>query len=199
MRTQTRNAVTVVGTVVVLFGVILAFVLLNPRILAPPEPGVGIETGQFAPAFTIQDVNQTAWNLSLHRGQVVLLDFMGANCVTCATEMSAGGLQRLHATYSPRGLAMLSIDTGKFPLGASTAEEAWRFVHGLNADGSRRWEAGAWPVALDAQGLTGTYAVSPLPMKYLIDASGKIVWKRLGYSGPADTDALEAQIAALLR
>jgi len=199
MKTQTRNAVTVVGTIVVLFGVILAFVLLNPRILAPPEPGVGIETGQLAPAFTIQDVNHTAWNLSLHRGQVVLLDFMGANCEACATEMSAGGLQRLHATYSPRGLTILSIDTGRFPLGAYTAEEAWRFVRGLNADGSRRWEAGVWPVALDTQGITGTYAVSPLPMKYLIDASGKIVWKHLGYSGPADTDALEAQIAALLR
>ena len=197
MRTQTRNAITVIGAVVALLAVVLAFVALNPRIFQPTVPGSGIETGQFAPAFTLQDVNGTAWNLTLHRGQVVLLDFMGARCATCAVEMGDGGLQSLYRTYSSRGFTILSIDVGG-PLGTNNPAEAWRFVRGLNLDGSRRWEEGPWPVALDTQGVDLAYRVEPLPMKYLLDASGKIVWKRLGYAGTADTAALNAQITALL-
>lgn len=197
MKTQTRNAVTVIGTLVLLFAVILAFILLNPRIIGPPEPGVGIETGQFAPAFTLRDVNGTDWNLSLHRGQVVLLDFMGARCSTCAVEMGAGGMQYLYRKYSARGFEILSIDVGG-ALGTTDPAEAWRFVRGLNQDGSRRWEEGPWPVALDNQGVDLSYGVGPLPMKYLLDASGKIVWKHLGYQDYRDTDAMEAQITALL-
>ena len=197
MQSQTRHAVTVIGTVVVLIAVIVAFVLLNPRILAPPEPGVGIETGQIAPTFTIVDVNGTAWNLSLHRGQVVLLDFMGARCESCAVEMSAGGMQSLYATYASRNFTILSLDVGG-ALGTNDPVTAWRFVRGLNPDGSRRWDAGPWPVALDRQRIQDTYGVIPLPMKFLLDLSGKIVWKRLGYSGASDTAALEAQIVAAL-
>jgi|GEM_PF-5260538 len=198
MKTQTRNAVTVIGTVAVLLSVILAFILLNPRVVGPQDPSVGIETGQFAPAFTLRDVNGTDWNLSLHRGQVVLLDFMGARCSTCGIEMGAGGLQSLYRTYSSRGFTILSIDVGGV-LGTTDPMEAWRFVRGLNLDGSRRWEEGPWPVALDNQGVDLSYGVEPLPMKYLLDASGKIVWKHLGYQGSGDTGALEAQITVLLR
>ena len=71
---QTRYAITVVGSVLALFVVILAYVLVNPRIPGPVAPEVGIAPGQLAPSFTIRDVNGTEWNLSLHRGQVVLLD-----------------------------------------------------------------------------------------------------------------------------
>src|SRR5207245_5148969 len=93
VRSQTRNAVTVVGSVIAIIAVIVAYVLINPQFRPPPSPGIGIATGQIAPAFTVQDVNGTAWNLSLHRGQVVLLDFMGAHCISCEFEMSTGRLQ----------------------------------------------------------------------------------------------------------
>jgi peroxiredoxin len=202
MRTPSRNAIVVIGTIVALFSAVFAYALLQPGMFRPPEPGVGIGIGQFAPGFTIQDVNGTEWGLSSHRGQVVLIDFMGANCSTCAFEMSEGGLQSLYATYSARGFTILSIDVGPSPsfggLGARNPAEAWRFVHGLNADGSQRWTAGTWPVALDNQGLVLDYGVVPLPMKYLVDESGKVAWKLPGYRGQVDHDALEAQISALL-
>ena len=200
MRSQTRNAITVVGSLIAILAVILAYVLISPQLFRPPGPGVGIATGQIAPSFTAPDVNGTSWNLSLHRGQVVLIDFMGARCTTCGIEMSAGGLQGLYARYGSRGFTILSVDVAlAFPsLGARTPEEAWRFVHGLNPDNSRRWAAGVWPVAIDAQHITGTFAITELPIKYLLDGSGKIVWKHLGYSSSQDTDALEAQITAIL-
>jgi len=201
VKTQTRYAITVVGSVLALFAVILAYVLVNPRIQGPVTPDVGIAPGQLAPSFTVRDVNGTEWNLSLHRGQVVLIDFMGANCSSCAVEMSSGRLQSLYATYSARGFTILSIDVGPaFPglLGARTPEEAWRFMQGLNPDNSRRWAAGVWPIALDTQHLTGTFAVTQLPIKYLLDGSGKIVLKLVGYTGSTDNDTLEAQVTALL-
>ncbi|TLZ54881.1 MAG: TlpA family protein disulfide reductase [Methanobacteriota archaeon] len=200
VRSQTRNAITVVGSLIAILAVILAYVLISPQLFRPPGPGVGIATGQIAPSFTAPDVNGTSWNLSLHRGQVVLIDFMGARCTTCGIEMSAGGLQGLYARYGSRGFTILSVDVAlAFPsLGARTPEEAWRFVHGLNPDNSTRWPAGSWSVIFDAQGIAATYAITALPMKYLLDGSGKIVWKHLGYSSSQDTDALEAQITAIL-
>jgi glutathione peroxidase-family protein len=201
VKTQTRNAITVVAAVLALFAVIVAYVLVNPRIPGPVAPEVGIATGQVAPSFTIRDVNGTGWNLSLHRGQVVLLDFMGAHCISCEFEMSSGRLQSMHASYSPRGFTILSIDVGpSYPglLGARTPDEAWRFMHGLNPDNSTRWPAGQWSVALDSQSLATTFAVKALPMKYLLDGSGKIVWRFSGYGGSSDSDALEAQIRAHL-
>ena len=106
-------------------------------------------------------------------------------------------MQYLYRKYSARGFEILSIDVGG-ALGTADPAEAWRFVRGLNQDGSRRWEEGPWPVALDNQGVDLSYGVGPLPMKYLLDASGKIVWKHLGYQDYRDTDAMEAQITALL-
>jgi len=193
--------VTVVGSLIAIVAVILAYVLINPQLFRPPGPGVGISTGQIAPSFTTRDVNGTAWNLSLHRGQVVLLDFMGAHCTSCEREMSAGRLQSLYATYSGRGFTILSIDVGPgFPglLGARNPDEAWRFMQGLNPDNSSRWTAAQWPVAIDTQSIASSFAVTALPMKYLLDGAGKIVWKFSGYTGSGDNDALEAQITALL-
>src|SRR2546425_2395797 len=199
MRAKARNAVVVIGTAIALFSVIFSYALLNQR-LNPGGPPFGLQVGQLAPAFTIDDVNGTSWNLSLHRGQVVLIDFMGARCTACASEMSAGGLQTLYAKYGSRGFTILSVDVGfTFPsIGARTPEEAWRFVHGLNPDHSTRWGAGVWSVVFDTQGIASTYAITALPMKYLLDGSGKIVWKHLGYSSSQDTDELEAPITSVL-
>jgi len=200
VRAQTQNAITVIGSLIAIVAVVLAYILINPQLFRPPGPGVGIATGQIAPSFTASDANGTAWNLSLHRGQVVLIDFMGARCTACEIEMSAGGLQGLFAKYGSRGFTILSVDVGlTFPsIGARTPEEAWRFVHGLNPDNSTRWAAGVWSVVFDTQGIASTYAITALPMKYLLDGSGKIVWKHLGYSSSQDTDELEAQITAVL-
>src|SRR5437867_6089816 len=194
MKAQTRNAIVAVGSAVALVGVILAFVLINPGIFQPPPPGYGLEPGQLAPQFVIPDVNGTAWNLSNHRGEVVLLDFMGSYCGPCTLEMQDGTMQDLYDNHSSQGFTILSIDVG----GVSGTEDpavAWRFIHGLNTDGTSRWAPGTWSVALDNQGLVTTYRVGPIPMKYLVDRSGAIVWKHVGYASPTE---LREQVLPLL-
>ena len=196
MGSRTKNALLVAGTVIALVGVIAAYILIDPHLFRPQPPGVGIEPGQLAPQFVIVDVNATSWDLSAHRGQVVLLDFMGVQCTTCVLEMSEGTMQGVHGRHAAEGFTILSIDIGG-SLGTNNTLAAWRFIQGLNADGSRRWTAGDWPIALDnpGPGIQRTYRATALPLAYLVDRSGTIVWKHLGYVTQSD---LEAQVVAAL-
>ncbi len=105
-------------------------------------------------------------------------------------------MQGVHARHAAEGFTILSIDIGG-SLGTNNTLAAWRFIQGLNADGSRRWTAGDWPIALDnpGPGIQRTYRATALPLAYLVDRSGTIVWKHLGYVTQSD---LEAQVVAAL-
>ncbi len=190
---RARGLVAILGVAILLVSVVAtANLMLRPE--AAPQGAVGLTVGSLAPDFAIPDVNGTVWNLSAHRGEVVLLDFMGVRCSSCIAEMQEGSLQSAYRNDSSRGLAILSVDVGT-TLGTKNATEAWRFVHGVGVDGSR-WEPGTWPIALDNQRLALTYeSQSMLPMKYLIDRSGRIVWSKLGLTSPAE---IEGEIAPLL-
>lgn len=166
--------------------VVVAFVVA--RVPSPLTNVVGLEAGEIAPDFTITDVNGTGWSPHAHLGDVVLIDFMGVRCTVCDSEMRQGTLQSAYRNYSARGLSILSVDVGT-ALGTTNATEAWRFIHGVGVDGSR-WEPGAWPIALDTQGLATMYrSHDMLPMKYLVDRTGRIAWTNLGLTSPAEIDA----------
>src|SRR3990170_4227067 len=175
MTKEARKLILAIAALIVVFAVAIAVVLAQPWASNTQSPNtIGLSIGQLAPDFTIEDVNGTKWNLSGHRGQVVLIDFMGSNCATCIREMKEGVLQAVHDAYASHGFAMISIDVGG-SLGTESPAEAWRFLRGLSRYGT--WEPGTWPIALDDQGLAGTYLVSGLPLKYLIDKDGRIAWK----------------------
>lgn len=193
MAAATTRLVLAIVALVVVFAVAIAFVLSQPWASNSPSPDtIGLSVGQLAPDFSIVDVNGTAWSLRDHRGQVVLIDFMGSNCATCIREMKDNILQALYNAHASRGLAMISIDVGG-SLGTEDPTEAWRFLRGLSRYGT--WEPGTWPIALDDEGLAGTYRVSGLPLKYLVDRDGRIAWKWPGIASFAD---LEARILAAL-
>ena len=182
-----RRAVPLALVAIALVAVVVtAFVVA--RVPNPLTNVVGLNAGEIAPDFTIADVNGTQWSLHAHLGEVVLIDFMGVRCTACDSEMLQGTLQSAYRNYSARGLSILSVDVGT-SLGTTNATEAWRFIHGMGVDGSR-WEPGAWPIALDRQGLAATYrSQDMLPMKYLVDRAGRIAWTNLGLTSPAEIDA----------
>ncbi len=187
MTKEARKLLLAIAVLVVVFAVAIAIVLAQPWASNSQSPDtVGLSLGQLAPDFMIVDVNGTAWNLSGHRGQVVLIDFMGSNCATCIREMKDGVLQAVHNAYASNDFAMISIDVGG-SLGTESPAEAWRFLRGLSRYGT--WEPGLRPFAPADQGLAGTYLVSGLPLKYLIDKEGRIAWKWLGAVTYEDLDA----------
>ena len=126
------------------------------------------------------------------QGQVVLIDFMGSNCSTCIREMRDGTLQAIYGAYAARGLEMISIDIGG-PLGTENELQAWQFLKGQSPHGT--WEPGGWIIALDNQGLAPAYLVSGIPLKYLIDRSGRIAMKWPGTVAYSDlSTAIEATL-----
>ena len=175
MRRDTRNLIMAITALILTFAIAIGFVLAQPWAYnSPGSEIVGLAIGQLAPEFTIQDVNGTRWNLSAYRGQVALIDFMGSNCPTCIHEMRDGTLQAIYGAYAARGLEMISIDIGG-PLGTENELHAWQFLKGQSPHGT--WEPGGWIIALDNQGLAPAYLVSGIPLKYLIDRTGRIAMK----------------------
>ena len=192
MRSDSRRLIVAVSALIVVFAVAIAFVLTQPWANNAPSSEIGLSVGQFAPDFTVTDVNGTAWSLSAHRGQVVLIDFMGSNCSTCIREMKDGTVQAIHAAHASRGLAIISVDVGG-SLGTENELEAWRFLKGQSAYGT--WEPGEWTIALDNQGLARAYLVTGLPVKFLIDRAGRIAMK---WPGTVTLSDLNAAIGAAL-
>lgn len=148
---------------------------------------VGIAEGQVAPDFTVADVNGTAWNLAAHRGQVVLIDFMGVRCESCTREMTSNALQSVFNRHAAHGLAFLSIEIGG-TLGTTSGLEAWRFMEGYPPGGTRQWDPAEWPIALDLPRIQMTYQATAFPTKYLLDRTGHIVWRHEGIVTETDLD-----------
>lgn len=172
-----RRKVLAIGAIVVAAGLVVLLVRL------PTGPQGGLSTDDTAPDFTVVDVDSRTFRLSDHRGEVVLIDFMGSRCSTCVQQMQF--LSPVYSAYSSRGLAMISIDVGG-SLGTEDPEVARRFLATYG---------GTWPIALDDTGIGLTYQVSVLPTLYLIRTDGTIAFRHAGVVTDAD---LAAQIEPLL-
>ena len=188
------RAVLAVAILVVLSAVVLGVLFARAGRNGPEPDVIGIAAGQVAPDFTIIDVNGTAWNLGAHRGQVVLIDFMGVRCVSCNQEMASGALQSVFNRHAGQGLAFVSIDIGG-ALGTASGLEAWRFMQGFPPGGTRQWDPAEWPIALDLPRIQTTYQATAFPTKYLLDRTGHVVWRYEGIVTEAD---LDARVQALL-
>lgn len=144
----------------------------------------GRNEGEPAPDFTITDVDGAAFTLSDHRGDVVLLQLMGANCPTCHA-MTKRVLKPYWDSYEEPPFALISVDLGDglYVGGRSEAEtRAWRDE--FNA---------TWTVARDTSeaGVGEKYDLIALPTLYLIGRDGAIAWR---YGGTPSIDTLRAEV-----
>jgi thiol-disulfide isomerase/thioredoxin len=128
---------------------------LNIPLLDPPVP---------APAVVMWTLDGHRLGLEDLRGRVVLLNFWATWCVPCREEMPA--FQRLHADYHARGLSVLAVN---YRQSRGNAEE---FAHELRL---------SFAIALDEDGAVARrFAVRGLPVTFLIDRDGRILWKAIG-------------------
>ncbi len=159
-----------VGAIVVVFVLVGVLVSLpNGPQVAQGAPGVG----QPAPDFVVVNIDGGTFRLSDQLGHPVLLDFMGSNCPTCVAEMPE--LRSIYATYSTRGLRMISIDVGGY-LGTQDPNVARAF---MSTNG------GTWPIALDNSNVGLRYGVVSLPTIYILDPGGIVAYRNAGTTSAA--------------
>jgi peroxiredoxin len=132
--------------------------------------------------FTLTGVAGQTVRLGDARGQVVLLNFWATWCPACRAEMPS--IQRLHARFKDKGLAVLAVSVDR---GGAEAVAAFATDHAIT-----------FPIALDpGMAVADRYGVRALPSTFLLDRDGRI---RALAVGPREWDASTAHtvIAAFL-
>lgn len=123
------------------------------------------ETGKYAPAFNLKDINGKKVSLSDLKGKVVLLNFWATTCGPCKAEMPS--MNNLHKALCDKGFTVLavSIDTSE--------RDVRSFISGKGI---------LFPVLMDEdkEVYFDEYAVLGLPTSFLIDRNGVIIEKFLG-------------------
>lgn len=151
-------------------------------------PKQGRQVGQLAYDFTLLDKAKNRRTLSNYVGKVVLIDFCTMWCGPCRVE--AADLQQLYLKYRNQGFMILNVLTENYadepPRPSDCA--AWAAAYNMT-----------FPVLADVfWGVFDPYYAFPhtrrIPNNILIDKTGKIRWKKLGYS-PAE---METKIQELL-
>jgi len=119
-------------------------------------------------------------SLSSLRGKVVLLEFWATWCPPCRA--SIPHLQKLHDTYSKKGLTIISVTN-------EDEETVKEFV---------KENKMTFPVGIDQGDKTmTTYGIKSIPTAFLIDRTGRVVWE--GHTMALTEKEVEKAIGPLKR
>ena len=128
--------------------------------------GVAPQIGYTAPDFELPDINGEKHRLSDYRGRVVLLNFWATWCGPCRIEMPA--LQALTEDYAAQPFQVVSV-AGDFEGVPKVAP----FMERLRL---------TFPGLIDSEGTAqDMYYVNALPMTYVLDRHGIVVYKFVGF------------------
>lgn len=139
-------------------------------ILAAPlaaEP----ELAAAAPNFKAYDMNGNVVELSQYRGKTVVLEWNNPGCPFVQKHYDSGNMQKTQAAAKSQGVVWLTVNSGApGKQGYMTGPEAKKFV----ADE----KASPTTYVLDPKGLIGkVYGAKTTPHMYIIDGSGRLVYK----------------------
>lgn len=175
-RSKTILGITIV--VLAIFGA--SIIYMNPFETEPPQNAIGGDEnqshsenesiqvgtglGEYAPNFNLTSVEGEKFNLKEYRGQVVILDFMATWCGPCKLEMEH--LKNVHSSYSKNEIKIISIDV--------SPNEGDKQIKNFKEEYEAGWIFASGPkVGLE-------YKVTGIPTLYIINAEGKIVYKKVG-------------------
>ena len=152
---------------------------------------VGVNPGDMAPDFRVQNLEGKEVALSSFRGKVVLLNFWATWCAPCIAEMPA--LERLYSKYKSKGFEVVAV------AGDDTVESVREFQrkYGLS-----------FTILLDSRDVTAKpYRIIGFPESFVIGRDGKLIMftdpddgnPTVRMTGPRDWDSEEvtAQIEKL--
>lgn len=140
----------------------------------------GVQIGQQAPDFTVQDVNGANFRLFDHLGQPMLLEFMTTSCSHCTKE--APILSDLYAKHGTQ-IHFISISIDTFTDQAAVLMR-YSQMHTM-----------PWTFTRDTNGVGSTYGVTGTPTMFLLDKNGVI---RFRFSGETDLQTLESGVSAII-
>ncbi|MFC3746159.1 peroxiredoxin family protein [Paenibacillus sp. GCM10012306] len=122
---------------------------------------VGIEIGQVAPDFTLQDLSGNPVQLSDFRGKRVLLNFWATWCPPCRVEMPH--MQSIYENYQSEDVVILGVN---MTLTEKALGDVQPFVQEQKL---------TFPIVLDEEGeLLQTYQIVAYPTTYVLDADGVV-------------------------
>jgi peroxiredoxin len=133
-----------------------------------------------APDFTLQDLNGKSVSLAGLRGKVILLDFWATWCPPCVKEIPH--FVELYEQYKDKGVEILGISLDRE--GISVVKP---FVQKFQIK---------YPIMMTDGKVDNDFGpITSIPTTFLIDSSGNIIKKYIGYN---DKDVFETDIKKLL-
>jgi peroxiredoxin len=156
----------------------------SPTTTTPPSPTptipVGVQIGNRAPNFQLQDLAGETVSLEALRGQPVLINFWATWCGPCKIEMPY--LQQIYDGHSARGLRLYAIDVGE------SATTAGKYLAENNL---------SMPVLLDTdRKVAAAYGITAIPTTFFIDLNGIVRQKFIGAF--PNKEAIESQLSKIL-
>lgn len=146
-------------------------IVISTAIAGAALAGAGVDVGDTAPAFTLNDSAGNTVSLADFKGKAVVLEWTNPDCPFVKRHYQEGTMKTLASAYGERGVVWLTVNSTKYMDASANAA----FV---------KKEGITWPVLVDQDGTVGhAYGAQTTPHMYIIDANGKLV-----YNGAIDDD-----------
>ena len=139
------------------------------------------QASQPAPSLTLKKLDNSSFNLSDYKGDVIYLDFWATWCPPC--RKSFPWMEEMHQKYSDLGFKVIAISTD---VKRSVIDQ---FLKDLTTN---------FIIAHEPTGEAASkFKVTGMPNSYLIDRKGNIRLKHAGFNSK-DKSKLEAEIKKLI-